>query len=85
MPTHKAAEKHMRTSTKRRAQNMAQKSAAKTAMKKVVQATDVPSGQEALKSATSALDRLIRKGIIHRRTVGRYKSKLAKRVNKLAV
>ena len=85
MPTHKAAEKHLRTSKVRRARNMAQKSMAKTAMKKVLQAEDVESGQEALKSATSVLDKLVRKGIIHKKTAARQKSKLAKKVKKLAV
>lgn len=85
MPTHKATEKHLRTSKKRRARNMAQKSTTKTAMKKVLQAEDVESGREALKSATSALDKLTRKGILHKNTAARQKSKLTKKVNKLGV
>ena len=64
---------------------MAQKSTTKTAMKKVLQAEDVESGREALKSATSALDKLTRKGILHKNTAARQKSKLTKKVNKLGV
>jgi small subunit ribosomal protein S20 len=85
MPTHKAAEKHLRTSKKRRMRNMAQKSMTKTAVKKVLRAENVESGQEALKSATSALDKLARKRIVPKKTVARYKSKLTKRVNTLGV
>ena len=64
---------------------MAQKSTTKTAMKKVLQVEDVESGREALKSATSALDKLTRKGILHKNTAARQKSKLTKKVNKLGV
>ncbi|UCE19146.1 MAG: 30S ribosomal protein S20 [Gemmatimonadota bacterium] len=85
MPTHKAAEKHLRTSKKRRARNMAQKSMAKTAVKKVLQAEDLESGREALKSATSALDKLARKRIVPKKRVARHKSKLTKRVTALGV
>ena len=85
MPTHKACEKHLRTSKKRRAHNMAQKSKAKTAMKKVSFAEDKESAQEALTSATSILDRLTRKGLIHKNTAARQKSKLTKRVSQLAI
>ena len=84
MPTHKAAEKHLRTSKKRRTRNMAQKSKAKTAMKKVLQAENAETGQEALKLATSALDKMTRKGIIHKKTAARQKSKLTKKVNTLS-
>ena len=84
MPTHKAAEKHLRTSKKRRVRNMAQKSMAKTAMKKVLQAEDAETGQAALKSATSVLDKLVRKGIVHKNTAARQKSKLTKKVNTLS-
>ena len=83
MPHHKAAEKHLRTSEKRRIRNVAQKSMVKTAMKKVLQAEDAESAQKALASATSLLDKLARKGIIHRNAVARYKSKLTKKVNAL--
>ena len=56
---------------------------AKTAMKKVLQAEDKESAQKALASATSLLDKLARKGIIHRNVVARHKSMLTKKVNAL--
>ncbi|MFQ6093881.1 MAG: 30S ribosomal protein S20, partial [bacterium] len=65
--------------------NMAQKSMARTAIKKVLQAEDKDSAQKALVTATSLLDRLARKGVIHRNTAARHKSRLTKRVNTLGV
>lgn len=62
---------------------MAQKSMAKTAVKKVLQAEDKDSAQKALASATSLIDRLARKSVIHSNTAARQKSKLAKKVNAL--
>lgn len=85
MPTHKSVEKRLRTSEKRRGRNMAQKSMARTAIKKVLQAEDKDSAQKALVTATSLLDRLARKGVIHRNTAARHKSRLTKRVNTLGV
>lgn len=64
---------------------MAQKSMARTAIKKVLQAEDKDSAQKALVTATSLLDRLARKGVIHRNTAARHKSRLTKRVNTLGV
>ena len=81
MPHHKAAEKHLRTSMKRRSRNMAQKSMVRTAVKKVVQAEDKDSAEKALVSAASLIDKLARKGVIHRKTAARQKSKLTKKVN----
>ena len=83
MPHHKAAEKHLRVSKKRRERNKAQKSEAKTAIKKVQETTDKETAQSAFVSASSSLDRLARKGILHKNTVARTKSKLAKKVNSL--
>ena len=83
MPHHKAAEKHLRTSEKRRIRNKAQKSEAKTAIKKLLESTDKETAQAALVSTSSSLDRLARKGIMHKNTVAHTKSKLAKKVNSL--
>jgi small subunit ribosomal protein S20 len=83
MPHHKAAMKHLRASKKRRIDNKAQKSQTRTAIKKVMEAGEKDKAQQTLVSATSLLDRLSRKGIMHRNTVARTKSKLTRKVNAL--
>jgi len=83
MPQHKAPEKHLRVSEKRRIRNKARKSETKTAIKKVVEAEDKEVAQAALLTATSLIDRGTRKGIMHKNTAARMKSKLTKKVNAL--
>lgn len=83
MPTHKSAAKRMRTSRMARQRNRALKSAMKTAIKKVHQAGDKQSAEQALRVATSLLDRLAQKGVIHRNTAARRKSKLTGLVNSM--
>jgi len=83
MPTHKSAEKRLRTSGKRKVRNMAQKSAARTAVKRVHQAHDKGAAHKALLTATSLLDRLARKGVIHQNKAARQKSRLSRKVNTL--
>jgi small subunit ribosomal protein S20 len=83
MPRHKAAEKHLRVSKKRRIRNKAQKSETKTAIKRVLESEEKEKAQSAFASASSSLDRLARKGILHKNTVARTKSKLARKVNSL--
>ena len=75
MPNIKSAEKNMRKSRAAAVRNRAQRSALRTALKK---ASDPQATNEARRSAVSLLDRAARKGLIHRNTAARYKSRLAK-------
>lgn len=83
MANTKSAIKHIRTSQKRYARNVAVKSETRTRVKKARTAiTQQPAeSQEALLAAISALDRAARKGVIHRNNAARRKSRLVRRYN----
>ena len=83
MAQHKSAEKRARQSNKRRAVNRGIKSEVKTLLKKAKTETDKDKAAAAMKEATSTLDKLAAKGIIHKRKAANQKSKLAKHINKL--
>jgi len=83
MPNIKSAKKRVKQSEKRYAINSSRKSAIKTAIKKVVAAVteqDVVNARELLKEAESQLARAKGKGVLHKNTVARKVSRLAKAV-----
>lgn len=87
MPNIKSAIKRVKTSEKRRAQNAAQKSALRTAVKNfevAVQNSDVTIAQEALKNATKKLDKAVTKGLIHKNAASRKKSRLTLKLNQMS-
>ena len=83
MPHHKSAEKRVRTNEKARVSNLAAKSRVRTAVRKVRESAKRSDGQSQLLTAISVLDRAAQKGIIHRTTASRQKSRLTLFVNKL--
>jgi small subunit ribosomal protein S20 len=78
VPNIKSSKKDMRKSRRAAARNRAQRSALRTAVKKAKVAT--ASAGERLE-AVVLLDRSARKGLIHRNTAARQKSKLAKQTS----
>lgn len=80
MPRIKSAKKRMRQTKVRTERNRAQKSALRTAVKKVRTAATPADAQAALKAAEALLDRAGRKNLVHRNTASRTKSRLAKLV-----
>lgn len=83
MPNVKSAEKRMRTNAIRAERNRAFRSRLRTALKKVRGATDTATGAEALREASSLLDRAARKRIIHPNKAARAKSRLTAFIGKL--
>ena len=86
MPNRPSAKKRVRQSEKRRLQNKAKKSEAKTLMKRVAQAVearDLARAEEALRRAHSKLDKIAKRNIWHPNNVARKKAKLAKLVESL--
>ncbi len=84
----KSAEKRARISEKARMRNKAYKSALRTRIKtfETLALEDDPEQAEvALKEASSHLDRLASKGIIHKNAAARKKSRLARKLKKDAV
>jgi len=83
MPKIKSAKKAMRQARARAVVNKAQRSALRTALKRVRSATGAQDAAQAYHAAARLLDRAARKGIIHRNNAARHKSRLAKLVRKL--
>jgi small subunit ribosomal protein S20 len=75
VPNIASAKKNMRKTRAATVRNRAQRSALRTALKKA----QAPSANAAAKlEAVRLLDRSARKGLIHRNTAARYKSRLAR-------
>ncbi len=72
----------MRQAKSRTARNRAQRSALRTAVKKVRSASGSKETPQAYLDAVKLLDRSGRKGLIHPNTAARHKSRLAKVVKK---
>ena len=77
-----SALKAHRQNVKRREQNRQHRSELRTALKKIraaIDAKDLDGARKALSATVSIVDRMAKKGIIHRNTAGRYKSRLPSR------
>ena len=83
MPNTKSAEKRARQEQKRNEHNRTQRSRLKTAIKKVGEAEDAKTAEEAFKSTAAMLDRMASRNLIHPNKAARKKSQLARAVNKL--
>ena len=86
MPNTKSAAKAMRQSAKRRAYKIVTKDKYKSAVKNTKKAIIADTKQVAIdnfKLAMSTLDKAAKKGVIHKNTASRKKSRLAKAIAKL--
>ncbi|KXK00303.1 MAG: 30S ribosomal protein S20 [Acidobacteria bacterium OLB17] len=87
MANHKSAEKRVRQTTKRNAINRSNRSKLRTSIKKLraaVGAGDKAGAVELLNPTVSLIDKAVNKGIIHKNTAARYKSRLTKHTNGLS-
>lgn len=84
MPRIKSAKKAMRQARAHYDRNRAQRSALRTALKRVRTAASAEQAAQAYHTAARLLDRAARRGIIHRNNAARHKSRLAAAVKKLA-
>lgn len=83
MANTRSAQKRIRQERKRRIHNRAQRSRMKTAIKKVLGATDPETGEQALRETSALLDRFAARRLIHPNKAARKKSQLARIVNGL--
>ena len=84
MANHKATQKDVRQAAKRRERN---KYYGKTTRNAIRDLKEIKTNKEAsaqLKDVASMIDKLAKKGVIHKNKAANLKSKLAKKVNKLA-
>ena len=79
----KSAVKANRQNVKRREHNRAQRSKLRTGLKairKALDAKDIDGAKGQLRDVQSLVDKMAAKGIIHRNTASRYKSRLVARL-----
>ncbi|MBQ1398595.1 MAG: 30S ribosomal protein S20 [Clostridia bacterium] len=82
MPNIKSAKKRVLVAASKTARNKATKSGLKTAVKKAEAAIAEGNGeQEAIRLAIKKIDQACAKGILHKNTAARRKSKLVRRLN----
>ena len=87
MHNHKSAEKRVRQNEKRRAVNRSNRTRVRTQIKKLrsaLKANDKNLSLELLNPTVSVIDKAVNKGILHRNTAARYKSRLTSHVGNLA-
>jgi small subunit ribosomal protein S20 len=87
MANHKSAEKRVRQNTKRNEINRSNRSKLRTQIKKLrsaLSASDKKESAELLTPTVSLIDKAVNKGLIHKNTAARYKSRLTKHVSELA-
>lgn len=87
MPIIKSAIKRMKQSEVRRQRNRKVKSQLKSAVKQFLlslEGNELKEAQRCYASATKVIDKAAAKGVLHKNTAARKKSRLARRLNKLA-
>ncbi len=87
MANHKSAEKRVRQNAKRKEINRNNRSKLRTSIKKLRSAltsSDKTVSTELLYPTVSLIDKAVNKGILHKNTAARHKSRLTKHVNNLA-
>ena len=86
MANHKSAEKRVRQTAKRNEINRGNRRRERTQIKKLraaVTAGDKGQSGELLAPTVSIIDKMVNKGLIHKNTAARYKSRLTKHVAEL--
>jgi len=84
MPNSRSAKKRVKQDTKRRTLNREQRSELRTQVKKLraaVAAGDAEASRQELRRTVKALDQAAAKGLIHKNTAARVKSRLTRSVN----
>ena len=87
MANHKSAEKRVRQNVKRNEINRSNRSKLRTQIKKLrsmLATSDKKGSDELLNPTVSLIDKAVNKGLLHKNTAARYKSRLTKHVSELA-
>ncbi len=83
MANHKATKKDMRQAAKRRDRNRYYGKTTRNAIRDLKAIDEKKAAEENLPNVLSMIDRLAKKGVIHKNKASNLKSKLARRTNKL--
>jgi small subunit ribosomal protein S20 len=84
MPNHKSAEKRMRQNEKRKQINRSNRTRVRGAIKKLrgaLESGDAKELETLLPATISTIDKAIQKGVLHKNTAARYKSRLTGSAN----
>ena len=84
MPHHKSCIKRVKTSAKANARNRAYRSMMKTSVKRIKAADNPETAMTEFHKASSIMDKMVIKGIIHRNNAANHKSKLAKYIERMS-
>jgi small subunit ribosomal protein S20 len=84
MANHKANKKDTRQVAKRREKNRYQGKTTRNAMRDLRATTDATEAKENLPAVLSKIDKLAKKGVIHKNKAANLKSSLSKAIGKLA-
>ncbi|HEU0064285.1 MAG TPA: 30S ribosomal protein S20 [Flavisolibacter sp.] len=84
MANHKATKKDVRQAAKRREKNRYYGKTTRNAIRDLKALTDKKAAGEQTSEVISMIDKLAKRGIIHKNKASNLKSKLSKRVNTLA-
>ena len=84
MANHKATKKDVRQSSKRRERNRYYGKTTRNAIRELRATTDGSAAGDKLPEVASMIDRLAKRGVIHKNKAANLKRKLAKKVNGLA-
>lgn len=87
MANHKSAEKRIRQNARRNEINRSNRSKLRTQVKKLrtaIAGNDKAGSGELLNPTVSIIDKMVNKGVIHKNTAARYKSRLTKHVAELS-
>jgi len=85
LPNIKSAKKRVEVTERNHSKNVALKSSIKTAIRRVyeaIKAADLEKIKAALSKAYSTIDKAVSKGVLHRNTAARKKSRLTRHVAK---
>ena len=84
MANHKATKKDVRQSAKRRDRNRYYGKTTRNAIRDLKALTDKTAAGEKMPDVISMIDKLAKRGVIHKNKASNLKSKLTKRVNAIA-
>ncbi len=82
MPQHASAKKRMLTNERDRQRNRAVRTGVRHAIRDLKESPGAPDSPGQLREAHSVLDKAAKKGVLHKKTVDRMKSRLAKAVGR---
>ena len=80
MPNSKQAAKRLKQDDNRRIRNKSTRTAMRTAVKKVLNATTKEEAQAALPTAMKKVDKAMKNSVVHKNAAARIKSRLSRRV-----